>query len=284
MQKLILVSFFLLGIVLYVLAVQTTFNLSVNSESLIIRNTLTILAAPFAVVLGYETVVLIGGMASLRLAEFMSRVTNSRQIIVVNTEKRQTLREEIRTEYFMVLMPLLIFVLSMAILWDVHNVQDPRTAIFHPILNWLDVLSKPASIDSVTYSVAAIVPMITLIAIGGLTPALILPYFRKFKITGIDSGPFHTTILSTVFGFVLGTGAILTLIGLVFETLWAGKEPSYYHYVIPVMLGLSIHYTIGAFLGREKSERNITKILDQQFLKRVVQGTVQVENQTKTNI
>jgi len=275
-QQLILISSFLLGIALYVFAVQTTFTFRFANYDTLMIVLLTIIAGPAVLLLGYGTVVLIGGVASLRLAEFLARVTRSKHVIEIIDEKPQTLRQKIQTEYFTLIMPLLVFVLSMVIVWDVYNLHEDSTSIFHPLLHWLDVLSKPTGIGPITFAIDAIPAMITLIAISGITPAIVLPYFRKFKITGVNSGPFHTTLLTTVLGFVIGLGAILAIVGLVYETLWVGKEPRYYHYVIPAMLGLCIHYTIGAYLGREKSEKMITKTLEQQSRKRVVQGTVHI--------
>ena len=269
-QQLFVVSSFLLGIALYIFAVQTTYY------STLIVNVLTLAAAPAVLLLGYGTVVIIGGVASLGLAELLARVTRSKHVIEIVTEKPQTFRKKIRKEYFLLIMPLLIFVLSIALIWDVHNLQDPRTSIFYPLLQWLDVLSRTTSINPVGNSIEAIPAMITFVAISGITPAFVLPYFRKFKITGVNSGPFHMNLLSIVFGSVVGVGAGLTLLGIVYEVLWVGRGPIYIHFGVPVMLGLSIHYTLGVYLGREKAEDNIAKALEQQSRKRVVHGTVRI--------
>ena len=277
-RRLFLILFFLLGIALYIFAVQTTYY-----DTLIVI-VLTLVAAPAVLLLGFGTIVLVGGVASLELAEFLARVTRSKHVIELVTEKPQTIRRKIRTESFALFMPILIFVLSIALIWDVHNLQDPRTSIFYPLLRWLDVLSRTTGSNQVTNSLEAIPAMIVFVAISGITPAFVLPYIRKFKITGVNGGPFHLNLLNTVLGSILSTGAALTLLGFIYEALWVGKGPIYIQFGIPVMLGLSIHYTLGAYMGREKAEKHIAKTLEQQSRKRIVQGTVQIiGNQMKTD-
>jgi hypothetical protein len=160
---------------------------------------------------------------------------------------------------------------------DIHNLHDPRTSIFHPLLHALDVFAKPLGDNVVSYSIDMILPMIILIAITGIAPAVALPHFKKFKVTDVNSGPFHTSLLFTIVGFIVGLGAILTLVGLIYEVLWVGKDPYYYHYIIPAMLGLSLHYSMGAFLGRDKSEEMIKSKLERHSGKRVIRGTVSIE-------
>jgi hypothetical protein len=104
-----------------------------------------------------------------------------------------------------------------------------------------------------------------------------LPYFRKFKITGVNSGPFHTNFLFLVVGLIVGLGTLLTLVGFIYSVLWVGKGPIIYHYVFLALLGLSLHYTLGAFLGRDKSEDIIMTKLRTGSRKRVVQGTVIIQ-------
>jgi len=268
-QQLILICFFLLGIALYVIAVETTYY----DTSIIV--VLALAAGPAVLLLGYGTVVLIGGAASLGLAEFLARVTRSRHVIEMRTEEPQTLRKKIRAEYFLLLMPGLVFLLSLALIWDVHNLRDPRTSMFYPLLQWLDVLSRTGT--SVTYAVEAIPAMIIFIAISGIVPAFVLPYLRKFKITGVNGGPFHVNLLNIVLGAVVSVGAALTLLGIAYEVLWVRNGPIYLFYGIPVMLGLSIQYTVGACMGREKAEEYITKTLEEQSRKRVVRGTIEIK-------
>ncbi|HVP40749.1 MAG TPA: hypothetical protein VMS95_02200 [Candidatus Krumholzibacteriaceae bacterium] len=275
-QLLILISSFLLGIALYIIAVLSTPQLELTDYNSLTIILITTIAGLVVLLLGYVMVAVISSVASLRLADIIARLTKTKQVIEIVNEKPQTIRQKLQTEYFMLLMPALIFIISTALAWDAYNLHDSRTSIFYPILHWLDVLAEPPTIAPIAYSVDIILVMIFLVAIAGFIPALILPYFRKFKITGVNSGPFHTTLLTTVLSVVISLGAILTIIGLVYETLWVGKGPNYYHYIIPVMLGLSIHYTIGAYLGREKSEKTITKTLEEQSRKRIVQGTVYI--------
>ena len=280
-QLLLVTLFFVLGVALYVYAIFSTFTLELRGfQSFLIA--VLILAAGFGVLLlGYASVVVIGGMSSLGLAEFVARVTGSKHVVEVANEKPRNFFYWLSRDGFVFYLPGLVFIVSMVLGWDIHNVHDPRTSIFHPLLHALDVFAKPLGTDVVSYSIDMILPMIVLIALAGIAPALALPYFRKFKVTGVNSGPFHTNLLFTIVGFVVGLGAILTLVGLIYQVLWVGKGPYYYHYIIPVMLGLSLHYSIGAFLGRDKSEDLIRSRLEKHSGKRVMRGTVTIQGDAR---
>lgn len=91
--------------------------------------------------------------------------------------------------------------------------------MFHDLLHAIDVFSKPLQENLTSYSVSAIPYMLILVFVAGLVPSMVLPYFRRFKITGVNSGPFHTNILFTIVGFIAGLGATLTLIDLIYEVL-----------------------------------------------------------------
>lgn len=128
-----------------------------------------------------------------------------------------------------------------------------------------------------SYSIEMLLVMLVLVAIAGIVPSIVLPYFRKFKVTGVNSGPFHTDLLFTVVGFIVGLGALLTVLGLVYEVLWVGKGPSYYHYVVPVMLGLCVHYSIGASWGRDRAEIMVQRMLEVREGRRIVRGKVNIQ-------
>jgi len=119
--------------------------------------------------------------------------------------------------------------------------------------------------------------MLIIIALAGVAPSMFMPYLRKFKITGVNSGPFHTYLLSAVVGIVAGLSVLLTLVGFIFKVLWVGNGPRYYHFALFTMLGLSVHYTIGVFLGREKSESIVRTKLEFESHERVALGTVNIQ-------
>jgi hypothetical protein len=273
----LLALFFALGVALYLYAIFSTFTLEWHSPEPFLIATL-ILAGGFGVLLvGYVSVVGIGGTLSLGLAEFVARVTGSKHVVEVTSEKPRNFVYWLSRDGFVYYLPGLIFIVAMVLGWDIHNLHDPRTSIFHPLLHALDVFAKPLGDNVVSYSIDMILPMIVLIAIAGIAPAVALPYFRRFKVTGVNSGPFHTNLLFTIVGFVVGLGAILTLVGLIYEVLWVGKGPYYYHYIIPAMLGLSLHYSMGAFIGRDKSEEMIKSKLQRHSGKRIIRGTVNIQ-------
>lgn len=271
-QSLIISLSLLLGFCLYVFASLLAFRS--DSDEIIL---LTSISGFFVLVLGYESAIILGGKMSLGLAEFISRITRSTHVVeVIEDEPTKTIRNMITQKLSALFVFALVFVLSVALSWNIFNLHDPQTGIFHPLLHALDVFSKSTSLNPIVYSVEVIPAMVILIAIGGVVPSIALPYLRKFKITGVNSEPFHTYLLFTVIGLVAGFGVLLTLVGFIYEELWSDKD-LYYRYVLLAMLGLSLHYSIGSFLGRDKSEDIVKAMLDAESGKRVTVGTVSIQ-------
>ena len=271
---------FVIGLILELYGAIAAFGSIVLSESYEIL-VVTAIGGLASFALGYVSVVVFGGRASLGLVEFMSRFTRAKHVVEFAEEKPLTFGGRIRKDVIVVALPALVFLLSIGLGWDIHNLHDPRTSFFHPILHTLDIFSKPLIGEPLFYSIEIVLVMIFLVAIAGIVPTLVLPYFRRFKITGINSGPFHTDLLMTLVGTIVGLGAVLTLIGVIFEALWVGQGPSYYHFVIPVMMGLSLQYAIGALAGRTKAEDMVGARLEAHAGKRVVKGTVTVHPRTR---
>jgi hypothetical protein len=261
---------------LYIFAVFSIFGFEFHGSglNLFYITLLLLLGGLGALVLGYGSVIILGGMVSLKLAEFIARVTRSRYVIEAIDEKSRTNDHGVFRRDFMFYRPALVFILAVAMAWDIHNLHDPRMSIFHLLLHELDVFPDYIDMGLLTDIIPA---MVALIAIAGATPSIVLPYFRRFKITGINSSPFHTGFLSTVLGFVAGLGALLTLIGFIYQVLWVEKGPYYYHYVLLAMLGLILHYTVGTFLGRDKAENMVITALTTSSGDRVIRGTVNIQ-------
>jgi hypothetical protein len=102
--------------------------------------------------------------------------------------------------------------------------------------------------------------LIAITLISGLVPAIALPYFRRFKIIGINSGPFHSTLLTAVFGSIIGLNILVSLLGIFYKVLSAGA-PTSYHYAVIVLIGFSLHYATGTYIGRGKAEAIIFRRL-----------------------
>lgn len=269
------------GVFLYLAGVLWAFeNGSINqySNSLIVF-LLTVIAGFGVLGLGYESVLYFGGKFSLRLAASIARITSSKHIIEEVDEKSEGENSWIAKLDFMLIFPSLVFIISAALDWDIHNIHSE--GIFHTLLHTLDVFAKPIVSDPWIYSLDVIPVMILLTAIAGVVPSIALPYFRKFKITGVNSGPFHINLLTTVLGLVAGLGAIFSLIGLFYRTLWVNTGPNYYHYILPAMLGLSLHYSIGAYLGRTRSEDMIKKMLNSISSERIIKGKVNIRKENE---
>jgi hypothetical protein len=96
--------------------------------------------------------------------------------------------------------------------------------------------------------------------ISGLAPSIALPYFRRFKIIGINSGPFHSTVLTAVFGSIISLNLLVGLLGIFYNVLWA-EAPTSYHYALIVLIGFSLHYSVGTYIGRDKAQSIILRKL-----------------------
>ena len=103
--------------------------------------------------------------------------------------------------------------------------------------------------------------MVFFVAVAGVVPSMILPYLRKFKITSVNAAPFHRDILFSTVGAVFGLTIVLSLIDVIYGAL-TGNQPHYYDYVLSTMVGLSLHYSLGAYMGRKKAEEMVEKILE----------------------
>jgi len=269
-------SLFILGFFVYVLAVASTFvfGFYVSGVSPLVIFILISFGGLGALGSGYASVVILGGMVSLRLNEFIARVTMCKQVVEVPLKKPQVISRKMAWRDFLVYMPVLVFGLTLFLAWDIHNVHDPETS---SLLRALDIFSKPLVADPVLRPVEVVLAMTVLVGIAGIAPSIALPYFRKFKITGVNSGPFHTNFLLLVAGLIVGLGTLLTLVGFIYSVLWVGKGPIIYHYVFLALLGLSLHYTLGAYLARDKSEDMIMTKLRTHSGKRIVQGTIIIQ-------
>jgi hypothetical protein len=267
---------FSLSIAFFVYAIFSAFR-TLSPTSLVFWRTLgyTSIGGFGALILGYLFVILLGGRFSLQLTEFIAHLNNSRHVIeVVDDDSRPT--GNVITRYALFLIPCLIFFTLVTLAWDIHTIQPGTITDLQAVLQIFDVFSKPLSANSVTYSIEIIPIMILLLAIAGFIPAMVLPYFRKFKVTGVNGGPFQLDLLFTIVGAFTGVSVILTLMGFLFNTLWMGQGPHYYHFVVPAMIGLSIDFSIGAFMGRNRAEKMVKNMLEKGVGERIFLGTVVV--------
>ena len=218
---------------------------------------LTFVAGLFAIGLGYESIVLFGGVCSLGFVGFVARVTKSRQLIE-SREKSPHLRKILIEKSHLVYLPALLFFTSIGIGWDIYTVVPQRTTrsfgVGRAILYSLNFFATPQRANAVLFSLRLTPALILITVISGIVPAIALPYFRRFRVTGINAGPFHSSLLTAVVGAVVGVSIVLSFLGIFYKILWAGGAPTSYHYALIVLVGLSLHYAAGTYMGRDKAE------------------------------
>jgi hypothetical protein len=229
--------------------------------------------------LGYVSVVVLGGKASLGLVGFISRFNGSRHAVEVEEETQVNSRGLIK-DASLLYVPALIFMISLALALNIHYLHTTTDIAFlSSALNALDIFLKPSSIGSLRYSIEIIPIMFVIVAVAGVVPSIVFPYLRKFKVTSVNAAPFHRDILFNFVGGLFGITVVLSLVDIVYGTL-TGSQPHYYDFVLPTMLGFSLHYFLGAYMGRKKAEESIEKILVTGSGKRVFQGKIIIQEQS----
>jgi hypothetical protein len=286
-RLIVAISFFCLIMLLYGGAVFLTFATHNNGLHLgeLVAVVFTSIGGLAVFLLGYASIVVVGGKSSLRLVGFISRLNGSKQIIEVK-EETQANGHGLIKDVSLLYIPALVFTISLALALDIHylvvtaDVTFPSflSSIFHDTLSGFDILLKPPTISSLRYSFEIIPIMVFIVAIGGVVPSIVLPYFRKFKVTSVNGAPFHKDLLWNTVGIILGLSVVLSLANVLYG-VWMGSQPHYYSYVLPTMLGFSLHYSLGAFVGREKAEETVKKILKTGSEDRVVRGKVSIQKE-----
>jgi hypothetical protein len=262
----------ILGFAAYSVAAVSTFSIPqlthVGLDAFAVAG-LTFLAGFFAIGLGYESIVIFGGLCSLSFVGFVARVTKSRQLIE-SRERSPELRKILIEKSHLVYLPALLFFTSIGIGWDIYTVVPPRTTrsigMARSILYSLNFFATPQRANAVLFSLRLTPALILITVISGIVPSIALPYFRRFKVTGINAGPFHSSLLTAVVGSVVGVSIVLSFLGIFYKILWAGGAPTSYHYALIVLVGLSLHYAAGTYIGRDKAESIVLqKLVDGKY-------------------
>ncbi len=246
----------LLGLVfcgLGAISTFTFFRVKPTTPEFLLVLGVTALASLGSLVLGYSWMVLIGGFCSTNASRLFSRITRSKQIVEVKSDDPPA-KAGILERTYLFYVSVLMFLLLTSLAWDMYNADGRSAQALRPVVHALDAFSKPAKVGPLVYSMELLPILLALLALVGIVPSLALPYLRRFKVTSVNSAPFHVAVLTTFTGFIVGLGAGLTLVGLMYKTLWIDKEPFFYRFVMLVAMGLSVQFALGTYLGRRKSE------------------------------
>ena len=256
----------ILGFVTYSVAAVSTFTIpQLTKFSPFEIALLTSLAGLLVIGLGYVSIVLLGGICSLGTAGLIGRLTKTKQVIRPKGEKLTQLRKVLIEKSHLVYLPLVLFFTSIALGWDIYSADLAKTLSTKPgmlrfVVHSLNFLATPQRATGVLYSLTLLPGLIAITMVSGLVPSIALPYFRRFKIIGINSGPFHSTLLTAVLGPIIGLNIVVSLLGIFYKVLSAGA-PTSYHYALIVLIGFSLHYSAGTCIGRGKAESIILQRL-----------------------
>jgi hypothetical protein len=258
----------ILGFVAYSVAAVSTFSIPqltlVGLDPFEVA-LFTSIAGLLVIGLGYASIVLLGGICSLSIAGLIGRLTKTKQVIRPKEEKLLQLRKALVEKSHLVYLPLVLLFTSIALGWDIYSADPTRTASTSPgmlrvVLHSLNFLATPQHATGVLFSLRLTPGLIAITVVSGLAPSIALPYFRRFKIIGINSGPFHSTLLTAVLGPIIGLNILVSLLGIFYNVLWA-EAPTSYHYALIVLIGFSLHYSAGTYIGRGKAESIILRRL-----------------------
>ncbi|MGD0424732.1 MAG: hypothetical protein ABSA92_14935, partial [Candidatus Bathyarchaeia archaeon] len=199
----------ILGFVAYSVAAVSTFSIPQLTHARLDPFAIVLFASMAGLLvigLGYGSIVLFGGICSLGIAGLVSRLTKTKQVIRPKEEKSLPLRKALIEKSHLVYLPLVLFFTSIALGWDIYTADTLRSAslrtasktpgILLRVLHSLNFLATPPHATSVLFSLRLTPALIMITLVSGLTPSIALPYFRRFKIIGINSGPFHSTVLT----------------------------------------------------------------------------------------
>jgi len=255
------------GLICCVVAILTTFGPKLWEHSVLgptlgplVMILFTSLAGLAGALIGYIMIFLFGGSVSIDLISYIARLTHSKQVVqsleVRRSSSGVTGRLSGQLHWFYI--PGVVFICAVGLGWDVYNADGPRAGLLQPILHALDVFSRPGpSVGPIAFSPRLIPALVALTVIAGLVPSIVLPYFGNFKVTGVNWGPMHTSLVYYEVGILTGLGAILTLVGLFYRSLWLDRAPLPYHFGILALLGFSILFSLGLYLGMRQAEDKI---------------------------
>ncbi len=256
----------IIGFVAYSVAAVSTFSMpQLTKFSPFEIALLTSLAGLLVIGLGYASIVFLGGICSLGTAGLVGKFTKTKQVIRPKGERLTQLRKVLIEKSHLVYLPIVLFLTSLALGWDIYSADpaktlNPKSGMLRFVVHSLNFLGTPQHATGVLFSLTLLPGLIIITMISGLAPSIALPYFRRFKIIGVNSPPFHSLVLTAVFGPIIGLNILITLLGIFYNVLWA-EAPTSYHYAIMVLIGFSLHYSAGTYIGRDKAESIIFRRL-----------------------
>ncbi len=284
-KQLLIGGFFCLILLLYLAAALLTFRQSNRLGALFVFS-LTAIGGLALFGLGYVSIIGFGGKSSLNLFDFFSKFNGSKHLIKLQETNEN--RRNLANFPSIIYMPAIVFLVAMAIALNVHYLDltfpitfraIPTPAI-QTILTSLDIFLKPTSIGSFKYSLEIIPIMVFFVFCAGIVPSIVSPYFRKFKVTGVNSVPFHKATLLNLIGAAFGITVVLSLVNVIYGFL-IGSQPRYYSFLLPALLGFSLQYFLGLYSGRDKAEQMIEINLKTVNRKHVFIGEVKINDEQK---
>jgi hypothetical protein len=249
----------------FVLAVYSTFKmvqLPFSRLDPVLLTVVSFVAGALEILVGYVSMLGFGGRFSIGIARFAARAGGSKQVLEVIPEKPHSWFGRLIGTAYLVYVPALVFLISVALSWDIFTLDTIHSGLAQPFFHLLDIFARNFRVNPIRFSLELIPILLLLTFAAGIVPSIVLPYFGKFRVTGVNSSPFHTGLLIATVGVVTGISAIFSLSALFYETLFTSQEPLYYHYSLLQMVGMSLYYAVGTSLGLEMAGARIQKTLE----------------------
>jgi hypothetical protein len=238
-------------------------NAEVGLVTLALSGTLTIVISLIGIPIGFTYMYFFGGVVSTRAIKLYLFITKGTHVIGSKTSELSTvqasrgLKLKLRRQlmYFG-------FILAVVVPFATYEANHKDIPFFSPLARTTDIVSLITQ-DFVTLTMTASL-MLPLVALA-------LPYFGGLRLRSIDVGPFHTTVLSMVFGAAGGFSLLYAALTRPILNILA--------YIFLLLIGVCWCFALGCNLAADPANRHIARtVLAGKVGSRVVSSKIWLEN------
>jgi hypothetical protein len=238
-------------------------NAEVGLVTLALSGTLTLVISLIGIPIGFTYMYFFGGVVSTRAIKLYLFITKGTHVVGSKTSELSTvqasrgLKLKLRRQltYFG-------FILAVVVPFATYEANHKDIPFFSPLARTTDIVSLITQ-DFVTLTMTASL-MLPLVALA-------LPYFGGLRLRSIDVGPFHTTILSMVFGASGGFSLLYAALTRPILNILA--------YIFLILIGVCWCFALGCNLAADPANRHIARtVLAEKVSSIVVSSKIWLEN------